>query len=98
MEIEKNKKKIWFPDYKRPAFANKLIDSAKEINKYDYFWEGQAYTIRSPSQKKDAKELYTSKQHKQADGFNSQNSSFVNTRPKTANIQKFSTKQSGFTL
>ena len=40
MEIEKNKKKIWFPDYKRPAFANKLIDSAKEINKYDYFYEG----------------------------------------------------------
>jgi hypothetical protein len=40
VEGEKEKKKIWFPDYVNPPFSNKMIDSVEEINKYDYFFEG----------------------------------------------------------
>ena len=32
-----------------------MIDSIREINKFDYFYEGQAYTIRSPKQRETLK-------------------------------------------
>ena len=62
-----------------------MIDSPKEINKYDFFWEGQAYTIRSPGNKNQGLQRKETLLKPQDTKFSSDtpNSSFVS-RPKTA--------------
>ena len=40
-------------DFVRPQFKNMVIDSIDDINKFDFFFMGQSYTMKPPSKDAD---------------------------------------------
>ena len=54
-----------------------MIDSIREINKFDYFYEGQAYTIRSPKQRETLKKQKSNYDYQQRAKMNRAASSHI---------------------